>query len=138
MMGDFRKAAVDAEMHDEQAGGKALFPEASRAPRRIAGAMQQAIAVNQIPVRHHHIRRQGCTGRRRHPRDPSAFVTNAGNGVAQPDVSAKPFEQGHHAFDQPARAATNRPYPAALFQMMDERIDAAGLHRVAADQKSVK
>ncbi len=67
-----------------------------------------------------------------------AFVADAGDLLAQQQLAAQPFEQGDHAADKGIGPALGEPHPAQLFQTVDQRIDAAGLHRIAPDQQGME
>jgi hypothetical protein len=54
------------------------------------------------------------------------------------DGAAQPLEMLDHACHQPVGAAARKPHAAILFQLVDQRVDRTGRHRVAADEQCVK
>ena len=136
---DARPAALDAEMHHEQGGAEALARQAARIIRAALGAGQQVlVAVHDV----------GIAGDGIEPFAPARMRFDLGrllaqrvhmdHRVVQPHRAAKPFEMAHHARDQPVGSATRPPHAAIDFQLVDQRVDAAGLHRIAADQQRVE
>ncbi len=57
---------------------------------------------------------------------------------AEAQRSAQPLEQAGHALCQLVGAAPRPPDPAVLFQLVDQGVDRAGGHRVAAHQQGVE
>ena len=58
--------------------------------------------------------------------------------IVQPQRAAEPLELRDHARDQPVGAALREPHAAVALQLVDQRIDRAGRHRIAADQQRVE
>ncbi len=61
-----------------------------------------------------------------------------GYRIAHADFAAQPAEMGDHALYQLVGAAARPPHAAVLLQLVDQRIDRAGGHRVAADQQRME
>ena len=60
------------------------------------------------------------------------------DAAADLDRAAEVLEQSDHALDQGAGAAAREPHAPLLLERVDQRIDAAGLERVAADEQRVE
>ena len=67
-----------------------------------------------------------------------AHRLDLGHRIVHAHRAADPLEMRDHARDQLVGAALGEPDAAVLFQLVDQRVDRAGLHRVAADEQGVE
>ena len=58
--------------------------------------------------------------------------------IPKDECAAQPTEQGNHRVDERIGSALRKPDAARLFKVMDQRVDAAGIHRIAAHQQGVE
>ena len=126
-------------MDDEQRRREALAREAPRRARATAAPLEQvAIGVDDIGVGRDRIRLSPPAARGDHPRRAIAERRDLRHRIAEPQRAADRLEMLHHARDQPVGAAHREPDAAVLFQFVDERVDRARRHRVAADEQGVE
>ncbi len=70
--------------------------------------------------------------------DGRAFRADRLDAVAHHHRAAEVLEQLDHALDQRAGAAAREPHAPLLLERVDQRVDRAGLERVAADEQRVE
>ena len=58
--------------------------------------------------------------------------------IAQPHRAAETLEMLNHASNQPVGAALGPPHAAVLLQLVDQRVDRTGFHRIAADKERME
>jgi hypothetical protein len=66
----------------------------------------------------------------------SPCVSMCSTGSCKPQRAADPLELLDHGSDQAVGAALGPPHAAILFQLVDQRVDRAGLHRIAAYEQA--
>ena len=126
-------------MDQERAGAEPLL-------RQRAGLVLAALAPReQVAIGMHHVR---VAGDRAEPLAPAAggldFAGDRADRVdphhriVQADGAAQPLEQPDHRRDQAVGAAARPPDPAAPLQRVDQRVNRAGGHRIAADQQGME
>ena len=131
--------ALDAEMRDEKRRREALALEARRralAPARLAE--QVAIAVHDIGIARDRVEAFAPAALGHHAGDLVAHGLDLDDRIIEPQGPSDPLEMPDHARDEPVGAAFGEPHAAILFQLMDQRVDRTGLHRIAADQQRVE
>ena len=138
-MRDAGPRALDAEMDDEQRRRIALLFEARLGPLAAARRLQQvAIGVHDVAVRGDGIGLHRPAALRGDAGHPVAQRLDRGDGIAEAQRAAQPLEMRDQPRDQPVGAAAREPHTAVALQFVDQRVDGAGRHRIAADQQSVE
>ena len=126
-------------MDDEQAGRKALARQALGVIRAALGLAQKIlVAVHDIGIAGDRVEALLEAGSGLDLGRAGAERVDAFHRVVQPDRAAQALEMGDHRRDQPVGAALRPPHAAILFQLVDQGVDRAGLHRIAADQQGVE
>ena len=103
----------------------------------VAG-QQILVSVHEIAVRGGHV---AVHPPARFGPDPDDLVTarfDFGNRIAEPNSAAQPLKVRDHRRNQPVGAALGKPHAAFFFDGVDQRINGAGTHRIAADKQGVK
>ena len=132
-------APFKPEVHDEQRRRVTLLDEAAcraLAARRIGH--QVAVGVDDVGIRRDGIGVDVPAAFRRDADDFVALRLDLGHGIVKADRPAQPLEMRDHGGDQRLRAALREPDAANLFELVDERVDARRLHRVAADEERME
>ena len=94
--------------------------------------------MHQIAVRCRHIAIHAPARFCAHACDFVAACLNLFDSIVQADSAAKPFKMRHHSRYEAVGSALSKPHAAFLFDGVDERINCAGAHRVAADQQGME
>src|SRR3546814_13837129 len=58
--------------------------------------------------------------------------------IGEAQRAAQPLEMRRHRLDEAVGAALREPDAAVLLQLVDQGVDGAGLHRIAAEQQRVE
>src|SRR5690606_11588428 len=101
-------------------------------------AAEQLVGPHDIPVRSYRVEIALPAARAGYAGYAGAARFDRSDGIAEPERSAEPLEVPGHAFHELVGAPLGEPHAAVSFELVDERIDRAGGHRVAADQQRVK
>ena len=124
---------------DEEERGREAFPAQTigLAPA-TAAVPEQAVAVDDVGI--------GCD--RVEALAPPALRADAGHEIAErldlvdriaePHRAAEPLEMTHHSIDERVRAAAREPHAAVALELVDQSVDGARCHRIAADEEGVK
>ena len=88
--------------------------------------------MNDIAIARDRIEITMPSASRRHAGHDIAHRLDFGHRIVQPQRATQPLEMRNHPCDQTIRAALRKPDAAILFQLVDQRIDRARRHRVAA------
>ena len=138
-MRDAGPASLDPEMDHEQARAVALARQAAGVIRAALGPGEQVlVAVHDIGIAGHGIEAFAPARVRFDFAHLLAQRVDVDHRIMHPHGPAEPFEMAHHACDQAVGAALRPPHAAIHFQLVDQRVDAAGLHRIAAHQQRVE
>ena len=138
-MRDVGEGPFEPEMEHEQRRRKALALERLDLSRAARVALDQAVAV----------RRRRRWWRPRRPRRASRSGPDRLGDAAcdldrdRPDRrgGASPPSRSNkrdHAGDQPVGAALGEPHAAVALELVDQRVDRASGHRIAADEQGVE
>ena len=143
MVRDARPGAFQPEMHDEQARAERLAAQRFRVGlAALAGAQQVAIGMHDVGIAGDRVEILAPAALRLDRLGPfraARFLDmDLHHRVAQADGAAQPLEMANHAGDQAVGAAARPPHAAILLQLVNQRVDGAGLHRIAADQQGVE
>ena len=94
--------------------------------------------MHQIAVRCRHVAIHAPARFCAHACDLVSACLNLFDSIVQADSTAKPFEMRHHSRDEAVGSALSKPDAAFFFDGVNERINCAGVHRVAADQQGME
>ena len=131
--------ALQAKMHHEQAWRKALARQALGVILAPLGLAEKVlVAVHDVGIAGDRVEPLLEARFRLHLGRAGAERVDALHRIVEPDGAAQSFEMRYHRGDQPIGAALGPPYAAILFQLVDQGVDRAGLHRIAADQQRVE
>ena len=134
-----RPAAFDAEMHDEQRRRIFLLRQLLGRLLPARGLAQQIlVAVHDVRIARHRIGIAMPAALGGHARRAVAHRLDMLDRIAQPHGAADPLEMRGHPGDQPVGAAHREPDAAVFLQLVDQRIDGAGGHGIAADEQRME
>ncbi len=134
-----RPIALDPEMHDEQRRRIAFAHQCLAGALRTARGFQQiAIDVHHVAIARDHVGILVPSARGRHAGRAVAHRCDVDHRVVQPQHAAEALELRDHAGNQPVGPAHREPHAAVFLQLVDQRVDRACGHRVAADQQRME
>ena len=137
MVRDVGPRSPGREVHHEQRRRKAPPPQARCRPP-AALVLHPVVGPNHVAVGDHRVKRSGPPAPRAYRLRAALVDVDCLHRVAKPELAAEPLEQRHHARNQPIGAAAREPHPAVALELVDQRVNRAGGHRIAADQQGVK